>query len=59
MQIKLIVISILNKNVGVGWYKAFMNRHPSISVRTSEHVIGASANVSEKDIKKRFSDIHK
>lgn len=36
-----------------------MSRHPSISVRTSEHVTGASANVGEKDIRKWFSDIHK
>jgi len=36
-----------------------MNRHSSISVRISEHVTGASANVSEKDIRKWFSDIYK
>lgn len=36
-----------------------MSRHPSISVRTSEHVTGASANVGEKDIRKWLSDIHK
>lgn len=35
-----------------------MQRHPLISVRTSEHVTTASACVSEKDIKKWFSDIH-
>ncbi|CAI6374170.1 unnamed protein product [Macrosiphum euphorbiae] len=46
-----------NNLPGVGWYKAFMNRHPSISVKTSEHVTGASANVSEKVMRKWFSDI--
>ena len=35
-----------------------MQRHPLISIRTSEHVTTASACVSEKDIKKWFSDIH-
>lgn len=31
-----------------------MNRYPSISVRNSKHVTGASANVSEKYKKKVF-----
>ncbi|KAL4153346.1 hypothetical protein QTP88_001179 [Uroleucon formosanum] len=47
-----------NNMPGNGWYRAFMQRHPLISIRTSEHVTTASACVSEKDIKKWFSDIH-
>ncbi|XP_025205825.1 uncharacterized protein LOC112602107, partial [Melanaphis sacchari] len=47
-----------NNMPGNGWYRAFMQRHPLISIRTSERVTTASACVSEKDIKKWFSDIH-
>lgn len=36
-----------------------MKRHPSISIRTSEHITAASACVSENDIKKWFSDIYR
>ncbi|KAF0749290.1 HTH CENPB-type domain-containing protein, partial [Aphis craccivora] len=47
-----------NNMPGNGWSRAFMQRHLLISVRTSEHVTTASACVSEKDIKKWFSEIH-
>lgn len=36
----------------------FLRRNPVISVRTSEHVTSASANVSEQNIRKWFDDIH-
>jgi len=35
-----------------------MKRHPTISVHTSERVTAASTCVSEKDIKKWFTDIY-
>jgi len=44
--------------LGVGWYKAFLRRNPVISIRTSEHVSAASANLSEFDIRKWFTDIY-
>lgn len=44
--------------LGVGWNKAFLRRNPVISIRTSEHVIFASANLREFDIRKWFTDIH-
>ncbi|KAE9528887.1 hypothetical protein AGLY_012462 [Aphis glycines] len=47
-----------NNLPGIDWYKAFLRRHPILSIRTSEHVINASSNVSEYDIKKWFNDIH-
>lgn len=47
-----------DKNMpGDGWYKAFLKRHPNITLRTPEVVIKASANVSSCDIKKWFSEI--
>lgn len=56
IDIRFIYIFI-NFFVGFWWYKAFMRRHPLISIRTSEHVTSASACVSEKDIKKWFADV--
>lgn len=43
---------------GEGWYKAFIKRHPDISIRTSEAVTAASANISENDIRKWFQQIY-
>lgn len=42
---------------GDAWFKAFLKRHPNISIRTSEGVTNASACVSELDIKKWFDEI--
>ena len=42
---------------GRKWYTGFLNRHPEISVRTSEFVSKASAVVSEKDIRGWFRAI--
>lgn len=46
-----------NNYPGIGWYKAFMRRHPELSVRKPEGVTNASAKVSETDIKKWFQQI--
>ncbi|KAI4466542.1 hypothetical protein MML48_2g00008462 [Holotrichia oblita] len=40
-----------------GWYKAFLRRHPELTIRTAEGVTSASANVAENDIRKWFSEI--
>ncbi|KAI4458134.1 helix-turn-helix psq domain [Holotrichia oblita] len=40
-----------------GWYKAFLRRHPKLTIRTAEGVTSASANVAENDIRKWFSEI--
>ncbi|KAI4466250.1 hypothetical protein MML48_3g00007178 [Holotrichia oblita] len=40
-----------------GWYKAFLRRHPELTIRTAEGVTSASANVVENDIRKWFSEI--
>lgn len=42
---------------GEGWFKAFLKRHPNISLRTSEGVTASSAVVAEADIKKWFLQI--
>jgi hypothetical protein len=42
---------------GDGWFKAFLRRHPIITSRTSEAVTKASANVSENDLRKWFTNI--
>lgn len=42
---------------GIGWYKAFLKRHPEIAARTPEGVSTASSCVSENDIKGWFSQI--
>ncbi|XP_068085538.1 uncharacterized protein [Anabrus simplex] len=42
---------------GIGWYKAFLRRHPVLSERTSETVTKASANISEADIRRWFKEI--
>lgn len=47
-----------NNLPGDGWYRAFLNRHPELTTRTSEAVTSASSQVSEKDVKKWFGDIH-
>ncbi|CAH0729912.1 unnamed protein product, partial [Brenthis ino] len=43
---------------GDGWFKAFLKRHPDIVQRTSEGVTQSSANISELDIRKWFTEIH-
>ena len=45
-------------NLEIGWYEAFLRRHPILSVRTSKLVTSASANISEHNIKKWFDDMH-
>ncbi|KAI4466320.1 homeobox-like domain superfamily [Holotrichia oblita] len=35
-----------------GWYKAFLRRHPELTIHTAEGVTSASANVVENDIRK-------
>ncbi|KAI4465086.1 reverse transcriptase [Holotrichia oblita] len=40
-----------------GWYKAFLRRHPELTITTAEGVTSASANVAENDIRKWFSEI--
>lgn len=47
----------VNNLPGNGWYKAFLKRHPHIALRTPEAVTAASANVSEQNIRKWFTDI--
>lgn len=42
---------------GIGWYQAFLRRHPNISLRTPEGVTAASSCVSENDIKNWFINI--
>lgn len=42
---------------GKGWYKAFLRRHPDVSLRTPEAVTSASANISENDIRKWFQEV--
>ncbi|XP_046663119.1 chaetoglobosin A biosynthesis cluster protein C-like [Homalodisca vitripennis] len=42
---------------GIGWYQAFLRRHPKITQRTAEAVTAASTCVSEMDIKNWFSNI--
>lgn len=37
---------------GDGWFRAFLRRHPELSIRTSESVTSASAVVGEADIRK-------
>jgi hypothetical protein len=40
-----------------GWMRAFLRRHPKVSLRTSEAITAASANISEADIRKWFIEI--
>lgn len=40
-----------------GWMRAFLRRHPNVSLRTSEAITAASANISESDIRKWFIEI--
>ncbi|CAK1584718.1 unnamed protein product [Parnassius mnemosyne] len=47
----------LNNRPGIGWLKAFLKRHPRLSIRTSEGVTKASSCVSEKDIRGCFDEI--
>lgn len=42
---------------GRGWYKAFLRRHPDISLRTPEGITAASSNISESDIRQWFVQI--
>ncbi|KAJ8974702.1 hypothetical protein NQ317_018502, partial [Molorchus minor] len=44
---------------GDHWYKSFLRRHSELTLRTTEAVTSASANVSEADVKKWFIDIEK
>lgn len=46
-----------NNFPGNKWYKIFLRRHPEITLRTSEGVTAASANVSEADIKSWFKSV--
>lgn len=46
-----------NNRPGIGWWKAFLKRHPKLSIRTSEGVTKASSCVSEKDIRGWFHEI--
>lgn len=48
----------VNNYPGEGWYKAFLRRHPEVSIRTPEGVSAASSKVSEKDIRKWFENIY-
>ncbi|XP_050066785.1 uncharacterized protein LOC114123838 isoform X4 [Aphis gossypii] len=36
-----------NNLPGIGWYKAFLRRHPILSIRTSELVTNASSNPAD------------
>lgn len=47
-----------NNYPGIGWYKAFLKRHPELTVRKPEPVTPASSRVSESDIRKWFQDIY-
>lgn len=49
--------SFLNNRPGDGWWKAFLKRHPKLTIRTSEGVTKASSCVSEKDIRGWFTEI--
>ncbi|CAK1603693.1 unnamed protein product [Parnassius mnemosyne] len=49
--------NFIDNKPGEGWYKLFLKRHPEIVQRTAEAVTSASANVSEKNIKKWFQQI--
>lgn len=42
---------------GEAWYKAFLRRHPNITLRTSEGVTPSSAVISEMDIRNWFTGI--
>ncbi|KAL3277443.1 hypothetical protein HHI36_012791 [Cryptolaemus montrouzieri] len=42
---------------GRGWFKAFLRRHLDITFRTPEAITAASANISEHDILKRFTEM--
>lgn len=67
IDIQLSVQQFLNKDrrktpfknnfPGDRWYNGFLKRHPLLTHRTPEAVTSASAAVSEKDLKKWFSDI--
>ncbi|CAH2090565.1 unnamed protein product [Euphydryas editha] len=47
----------INNKPGDGWYRLFLKRHPEISIRTSEAVTAASANISEANIRQWFIQI--
>lgn len=49
--------SFLNNRPGIGWWRAFLKRHPKLSVRTSEGVTKASSCVSENDIREWFHEV--
>lgn len=42
---------------GNGWFKAFLKRHPSITLRTPDPVTSASSTVASSDIKSWFRQI--
>lgn len=46
-----------NNLPGIGWYQAFLKRHPAIATRTPEGVTPASSCVSENDIKGWFAQV--
>ncbi|XP_030751032.1 uncharacterized protein LOC115878626 [Sitophilus oryzae] len=50
-------VPFLGNKPGRGWFRAFLRRHPDITLRTPEAITAASSNVSESDIRKWFTDI--
>lgn len=49
--------SFIDNKPGEGWYRLFLKRNPEIVSRTAEAVTAASANVSEENIRKWFTQI--
>ncbi|XP_058836948.1 uncharacterized protein LOC131693263 [Topomyia yanbarensis] len=47
-----------NMNAGQRWYKAFMKRHPDLTIRKPEAVSAASANVTEENIRHWFQSVY-
>lgn len=48
-----------NNTPGNGWYRSFLSRNPSVTLRAPEAVTQASAAVSEKDLRGWFNQIEK
>lgn len=46
-----------NNLPGDKWYRSFLRRHPTLSLRTPERITDASSKVSESDIRKWFDQI--
>lgn len=47
-----------NNKPGIGWWKAFLKKHPKLSIRASVGVTKASSCESEKNIREWFNEIH-